>query len=73
MQEAQGNNMTLEDGVFQMNQEFVRMVMKPRSKCEDRSPPLLLYLDDYIGNEQKGIIDTLAGNSALHFQFYVVC
>jgi hypothetical protein len=66
MREAQKQNMTLEDGVLQMNQEFVRKVMKPRSNCNDRPPPLLLYLDDYLGNEQKGILDTLAVNSALH-------
>ena len=66
MAEAMSNNMTLEEGILQMNQEFVRKVMKPRSNCDDRSPPLLLYLDDYLGNEQKGIIDTLAGKSAIH-------
>ena len=66
MQEAKSQNITLEDGVLQMNQEFVRKVMKPRSDCNERPPPLLLYLDDYLGNEQKGILDTLAVNSALH-------
>jgi len=66
MREAQSQNVTLEDGVLQMNQEFVRKVMKPRSDCNERPPPLLLYLDDYLGNEQKGILDTLAVNSALH-------
>jgi len=65
MREAQSQNVTLEDGVLQMNQEFVRKVMKPRSDCNERPPPLLLYLDDYLGNEQKGILDTLAVNSAL--------
>ena len=66
MREAQKQNMTLEDGVLQMNQEFVRKVMKPRSDCNERPPPLLLYLDDYLGNEQTGILDTLGVNSALH-------
>jgi hypothetical protein len=66
MQEAKSQNITLEDGVLQMNQEFVRKVMKPRSDCNERPPPLLLYLDDYLGNEQTGILDTLGVNSALH-------
>ena len=61
--EAQNQNITLGNEILQVNQEFVRKVMKPRSDCNERPPPFLIYLDDYdyLDNEQKGTMDNLAG------------
>ena len=56
--EAMKRNMTLEDMILEVNQKFVRAVLKPRESCEDRPSPLLLYYDDYIGNEQQVILKT---------------
>lgn len=49
---------TLEDMILKVNQDFIRTILKPPSSCKDRPPPLLLYYDDYIGNEQKEIVKT---------------
>ena len=49
------NDMHLKGGqLFEATQEFARRVL--RSDCGD--PPLLLWLDDYIGNEQREILAT---------------
>lgn len=66
MEQANISNMTLEDHILAMNQDFIRKVLKPRSSCSEDSPPLLLYLDDYVGNEQKKIMDLTSVNEVLH-------
>lgn len=54
--EAQSSNVTLRDKVFEMTQDYVRNVLHT---CDpDRPPPLLLHVDDYLGNEQRKIWDT---------------
>jgi len=71
--EAQKLNLPLEDYILQMNDKFVRTVLtKPPpfldpnnnndgkiQQCEGK-PPLLLYFDDYLGNEQRKISQTLS-------------
>lgn len=52
--EAQSaGNQTLRDRVFEITQEFVRVVMEKRP-CQT-TQPLLLHIDDYLGNEQREI------------------
>jgi lysophospholipase L1-like esterase len=53
--EAQSSNTTLRDKVFEMTQAFVRQVLQ---SCTTKNPPLLLHMDDYLGNEQREIWDT---------------
>jgi lysophospholipase L1-like esterase len=53
--EAQSANTTLRDKVFEMTQTFVRQVLQ---SCNTKNPPLLLHIDDYLGNEQRAIWDT---------------
>lgn len=54
--EAETANITLRDKVFDMTQEFVRNVLHT---CDPKiPPPLLLHVDDYLGNEQRKIWDT---------------
>lgn len=53
--EATSGNQTLRDRVMEMLQEFVRTVLSP---AECKATPLLLHLDDYIGNEQREIMGT---------------
>ena len=66
MLEAQQGNTTLRDKVFDMIQDFVRRIMEPSpdvgttSSCgssqqQQRLPPLLVHMDDYLGNEQREI------------------
>jgi len=56
--EALKRGITLEDMIMTVNQDFVRTVLKPPSSCKDRPTPLLLYFDDYLGNEQREILNT---------------
>ncbi len=56
--EAIKRGITLEDMIMQVNQDFVRTILRPPSSCKDRPTPLLLYYDDYIGNEQRDILKT---------------
>jgi hypothetical protein len=69
--EAQSQNSTLRDKVFEMTQQFVRDVMdmssSSSSSCNEgeekggqspKPPPLLLHMDDYLGNEQRKIWET---------------
>jgi hypothetical protein len=65
IEDAKKRNITLEDALLTMNQEFIRKVLKPQTNCYDRSPPLLLYLDDYLGNEQREILQLFSINTVL--------
>lgn len=65
--EAQSSNTTLRDRTFDMMQSFVRQVLQTTSCPDGRSseshekehiPPLLLHMDDYLGNEQRKIWET---------------
>ena len=71
-QEAILKNVTLQNQILNMNQDFVRKVLTPTTQSMPKQnttcqlkPPLLLYYDDYIGNEQRGILDTMAFSSSL--------
>jgi len=65
--EAESSNTTLRDRTFEMMQGFVRQVLNTK-RCTKNSydedtknepiPPLLLHMDDYIGNEQRKIWET---------------
>jgi hypothetical protein len=62
--EAMEKGISLEEMIFQVNQNFVRTVLKPQANCQDRPTPLLLYFDDYLGNEQIEILKTVAFSRA---------
>jgi hypothetical protein len=64
IKEAKGEGKTLTDKVFDMAQDFIRVALRPRP-CQAH-PPLLLWLDDYLGNEQRVILETTALSSAMH-------
>jgi hypothetical protein len=78
-QEAERLGITLEESVLRMNQKFIRTVLSSHgndSSCK-RKPPLLLYFDDYIGNEQKQLFKTNAYSRAIttlsqHYGFGVI-
>lgn len=57
MLEAQSGNQTLQSKLLEMTQDFVRTVLQ-RRPC-GHAPPLLLHLDDYLGNEQREITATM--------------
>ena len=63
--EAMARNLTLEDMILKINQDFVRLILKPQKNCDDRPSPLLLYVDDYIGNEQHEILRTTSFSRAI--------
>jgi lysophospholipase L1-like esterase len=71
IQEAESNQQTLEERVFDIVQEYVRTALQSRpiqqqeknSTCMSR-PPLLLHMDDYLGNEQRQILETTAISKA---------
>lgn len=77
--EAERLGITLEESVLRMNQKFIRTVLSSHgndSSCK-RKPPLLLYFDDYIGNEQKQLFKTNAYSRAIttlsqHYGFGVI-
>ncbi|KAL3907646.1 MAG: hypothetical protein SGILL_008787, partial [Bacillariaceae sp.] len=71
--EAQSTNTTLRDRTFEMMQSFVRQILQTRHcpdhhgtktdygdhpGSDDPVPPLLLHVDDYLGNEQRKIWET---------------
>jgi lysophospholipase L1-like esterase len=57
MRQAASGNATLRDKVFDMTQDFVRQALRPQS-CKGVQQPLLLHMDDYLGNEQREIWST---------------
>jgi hypothetical protein len=58
--QAKEGNQTLRDKVMEMTQFFVRSVLKD-GKCA----PLLLHIDDYLGNEQREILTTTELSQAI--------
>lgn len=57
---------TLEQNVFEMAQGFIRQVFSTCSSTKGLdTPPLLIWLDDYLGNEQRGIFETSAVSRAI--------
>jgi len=65
MQDAIARNQTLEQSLYKLSQEFIRMVMTPKKSCR-HAPPMLLYLDDYLGNEQNEVLTTLASSQTIN-------
>lgn len=57
LKEAAASNLTLRDKVFTMAQDFVRTLYR-QQHCSNQTTPLLFWLDDYVGNEQRGILAT---------------
>eukprot|EP00979_Chaetoceros_neogracilis_P005145 scaffold897_cov185-Chaetoceros_neogracile.AAC.3 len=64
--EAKNRGITLEDMIMEVNQLFIRTILKPQKDCTDRPPPLLLYFDDYVGNEQRELLKTHSFARAAH-------
>jgi hypothetical protein len=62
--EAANAGKTMRDQIFEMIQEFCRAVLEPRP-CQTHAP-LLLHLDDYLGNEQHQILATTELSQAVH-------
>jgi hypothetical protein len=62
MGEAKKANVTLRDKVFDMAQEFARFVLD--QPCIEKRP-LLLWMDDYLGNEQRQILSTTELSQAI--------
>ena len=60
MQEIKEQNVPHIEGVFDMMQGFVRVALE--SSCH---PPLLLWLDDYLGNEQRDVTSLMEPNQVL--------
>eukprot|EP00581_Thalassiosira_minuscula_P005440 CAMPEP_0183745746 /NCGR_PEP_ID=MMETSP0737-20130205/66402_1 /TAXON_ID=385413 /ORGANISM="Thalassiosira miniscula, Strain CCMP1093" /LENGTH=775 /DNA_ID=CAMNT_0025981425 /DNA_START=130 /DNA_END=2457 /DNA_ORIENTATION=+ len=65
VQDAIAKNITLGTSVFQLSQAFVRQVLTPKRGC-GHAPPLLLYLDDYLGNEQNEVMTTLLSSQTIN-------
>jgi len=65
VQDAIKRNVTLEQSVFELSQSFIRQVLTPKKGC-GHPPPLLLYLDDYMGNEQNEIRETMISSRVIH-------
>lgn len=57
---AKAKNQTIQDAVWDLTQQFIRTAV---TGCE---PPLLVYYDDYIGNEQNEILETTKLSQAIH-------
>ncbi|KAL7548471.1 hypothetical protein ACHAWF_011785 [Thalassiosira exigua] len=65
VQDAIARNITLGESLLQLTQSFVRQVLTPKRGC-GHPPPLLLYLDDYLGNEQNEIMETMRSSQTIH-------
>lgn len=65
VQSALARNITLEQSVIELNQQYVRQLLTPKREC-GHQPPLLLYLDDYLGNEQNEVMTTMISSQAIH-------
>jgi hypothetical protein len=58
MNEATSGNQTLRSKLLDMTRDFVQFVLT-RRPCAGQAPPLVLHLDDYLGNEQREIASTM--------------
>lgn len=65
MQDAIARNQTLEQSLMELSQTFIRHVMTPKRSCR-HAPPLLLYFDDYLGNEQHEVLATMASTQTMN-------
>ena len=62
MRNAAAKNMTLADAVFETQQSFVRSAL---SYGCGKDPPLLIFVDDYLGNEQNRLKEIVEANKAI--------
>ncbi|CAB9503886.1 expressed unknown protein [Seminavis robusta] len=73
MDEAAHSNLTLADQIRVMVENFHRnatLLRTAQQEChpeseKQQSPPLVVYLDDYLGNEQREILSTMEGSSSV--------
>jgi len=65
MNDAKARNKTLEESLIELGQNFIRQVMTPKKQC-GHSPPLLLFVDDYLGNEQNEILATMVSSQKMN-------
>ncbi|KAL7532063.1 hypothetical protein ACHAXR_004407 [Thalassiosira sp. AJA248-18] len=65
VQDAIRKNISLAESVMQLSQAFVRQILTPKRGCQ-HAPPLLLYLDDYLGNEQNEVLTTLISSQTIN-------
>ena len=56
MKDAEGRGMTLERSLLESTQAFVRAGLQNMKRCRDRKLPLLIFYNDYMGNEQQDIM-----------------
>mmetsp|Transcript_13351 Transcript_13351/g.24194 ORF Transcript_13351/g.24194 Transcript_13351/m.24194 type:complete len:671 (-) Transcript_13351:55-2067(-) len=69
IQDAKGKGQTLKDKILEINQKIVRQVMKPAcgdDSSSDRSHPLYIHMDDYLGNEQRDVLGTTELSQGIH-------
>jgi len=72
--QAQNMNITLDEMIMRVNEKFIRSVLSrtPRPPTGEREKPckpklpILFYFDDYLGNEQRGIVKTMAFSNAIN-------
>lgn len=57
MEAARAKNVTLRERVFELTEQFARRVLS-RCRPSQGPPPLLIHLDDYLGNEQNNILES---------------
>ena len=62
--QASAQNTTLSDHVLDVLQNFTRSAMDP---CRKR---LFLHMDDYLGNEQRQVLETMSYAAPLLAQYY---
>jgi len=55
MRDSNAPVMTHGELLHESLETFIRLVLKPRSSCEEKEPPLLLFFNDYLGNHDKDI------------------
>ena len=65
VQDAIAKNISLGESLLQLSQAFVRQVLTPKQGCR-HAPPLLLYVDDYLGNEQNEVMKTLLSSQTIN-------
>jgi len=77
MQQAKGQEESLEAQIFALMQRFIRGTQTgvweshqiPESQALKKQAykrPTIIYLDDYLGNEQHGILETMKFNDVLY-------
>jgi hypothetical protein len=63
-------NVCLVDNLLCLGQEFIGQILIPKGSdddgCNSCPPPLLLYFDDYLGNEQNEILTTILSSLTIH-------